>query len=198
MTPITGAPSATARSSSSASCASTSVSSPSRPRLGDQRPREVVVEVAQEQQRGVRAGLLRGAEVVGRREEALREERGVGRCARGREVVPGAVEALVDEHGDRRRARSGVRGGDRGGVGVRAQGAGRRRAALDLGDRAETRARRARRRSGPSGGHLAFENSTSCVERYAGSAVVDRRRRRGDARRRGRRRGRRRRARPRR
>ena len=64
-------------------------------RLGHQRADGLVVEVAEQEQHGVRAGLLRRAEIVGRREEPLREERDVARGAGRAEVVPRAAEALV-------------------------------------------------------------------------------------------------------
>ena len=125
------------RSSSSASCASTSVSSPRLAATSISRAVCAVVEVAQQEQHRVGARLLRRAQVLVGREEALGEERRRRRGAGGAEVVPGAAEALVDEHGDRSRAGAGVGGGDHGRVGIGTQVAGRGRAALDLGDRAE-------------------------------------------------------------
>ena len=62
----------------------------------------LVVQVSQEQQGRVRAcaaGLEQVAPVV---EEALGEERDIGRGPGGREIVEGAAEALVDEDGNRR------------------------------------------------------------------------------------------------
>ena len=51
-----------------------------------------------------------------------------------------AAEALVHEHRDGGRAARAEGGGEGSGVGVGPQVAGRRRAALDLGDRAQARA----------------------------------------------------------
>ena len=109
LTPMTGAPEDTARSSSSASCASTSVSRPSSPASCIRAAHRVVVEVAEQQQHGVGAGLLRRSQVLLGREEALREQRNAGARARGAKVVPVAAEALVDEHGDGRCAGRRVR-----------------------------------------------------------------------------------------
>src|SRR5581483_12199044 len=76
--------------------------------------------------------------VVLRREEALREERQGGRRARCAEVVDRPGEALVDEDGDRGCAAALIGGQDvldsRAGTDV----AQRRRAPLELGDRAES------------------------------------------------------------
>ena len=96
-----------------------------------------VVEVAEKEQDGVRARLLRRPQVLGRREEALCEQRQPRRRARGTQVVPVAAEALVDEHRDGGRSGALVGGGEPGGVGVGADVAERRRAALELGDRGE-------------------------------------------------------------
>ena len=136
---------AAARSSSAASCASTSVSRPSSSASAQQLRGLRVVEVAEQQQHGVGAGLLRRAQVLGRREEALGEQRQARGCARGAQVVPRAAEALVDEDRDRRGAGALVGGGELGRIGVRAEVAERGRAALDLGDRGRAPARRARR-----------------------------------------------------
>ena len=71
-------------------------------------------------------------------EEALGEERSLGRGAGRAQVVDGAAEARVHEHRDRGRAVSPERVGDRGRIGVGPQVARRGRAALHLGDRAES------------------------------------------------------------
>ena len=102
-----------------------------------QRADRVVVEVSEQEQDCVGAGLLRGPEVLLGREEALREQGHAGARARRAEVVPGAAEALVDEDGDRGCAGRCVVVRDPGGVGVGADVAERGRAALDLGDRSE-------------------------------------------------------------
>ena len=83
---------------------------------------------------------LRGAEVVGRREEALREERRVGRGAGGAEVVPRARRSARRRAPRSRPRRRRVGGGDARRVGVGAEVARRRRAALDLRDRRRGRA----------------------------------------------------------
>ena len=68
---------------------------------GHQTCRLLVVEVAQEQEDGVRAAPFQLGQLVRLAEEALREER-QRRCgARCPQVVDRAREALVDEHGDR-------------------------------------------------------------------------------------------------
>jgi hypothetical protein len=61
---------------------------PEAGRLLEQRPHQVVVEVAGAGERRVGACLLRRAQVVGRGEEALGEERRLRRGARGPQVVP--------------------------------------------------------------------------------------------------------------
>ena len=132
-----------------------------------------VVEIAQQQQRRVGARVPRGLEMLVGREEPLGEERGGRRGACRSQVVPRAAEALVDEHRDRRRSGGGVGGGDQGRVGVRAQVAGRRRAALDLGDRTEAGLRE--RVVEPS--HQpdsAFEKVIERIEAARGRARVDR------------------------
>ena len=102
--------------------------------------RRGVVEVAQQEQHGVGARLARRAQVLLRREEALREQRQPRGRARRAQVVPRAAEAVVDEHRDGRGARPLVRGCEPRGVGVRPDVAERRRPPLDLGDGAEPRA----------------------------------------------------------
>ena len=101
-----------------------------------QPPAGIVVEVAQEEQDRVGAGLGRRPRVLLGREEALGEQRhgrGPPRCPH---VVPAAAEALgVDEDRDRSGACLLVGRRDSRRIRVRAQVAGRRRAALDLGDR---------------------------------------------------------------
>ena len=101
--PMTGARSATARSSSSRVVG---LDERLEPEIGGGREESrhlVVVEIAQQQERRIRAGLACRAQVVGAREEALREQRQRGRGARRAQVVPRAAEALVDEDRDRSR-----------------------------------------------------------------------------------------------
>ena len=83
-----------------------------------ERRRGGVVEVAKQQEDGVRSGALRRAQVVRRGEEALCEKRRVRRRARCAKVVPRPGEALVHEHGDRGGAGCGVRGRDPGRIRV--------------------------------------------------------------------------------
>ena len=97
--------------------------------LGHQRDRRVVVEVAQQEQRRVRAGLLRRPQVVRRGEEALGEERHVARGACRTEIVPRAGEALVDEDRDGGRAGPAIRRRDARRVRVRVVGRRRRASA---------------------------------------------------------------------
>ena len=105
--------------------------------VGHQRRGRRVVEVAEDEERGVGAGFAHLAQMLGRREEALREERDVGHGPGGAEVVERAGEALVDEHRDRARAGARVRRDDVLDARVRTDVAHRRRAPLELGDRAE-------------------------------------------------------------
>ncbi len=67
-------------------------------REGHERRGARVVQVAEDQQRGVGACLARGAQVVRRREEALGEQRQLRGGAGGAQVVPAAGEELVDKH----------------------------------------------------------------------------------------------------
>ena len=97
----------------------------------------VVAQVAEEEQDRVRARLPGDAQMLVGREKSFRQERDARRGAGGAEVVPVAAEALVDEHGDGRGTGLCVCGRDRSGIGVRADITEGRRAALDLGDRAE-------------------------------------------------------------
>ena len=97
----------------------------------------------------------------------------VGRRAGGAEVVPRAAEALVDEHRDRSRARRGVGGRDHGRVGVGPQVAGRRRAALDLRDRAEAGLRERVVEASHQPGSSALKRDER-VEAARGGAGVDR------------------------
>ena len=106
-------------------------------RQAEQHPHLSVVEVAEQQQHGVGARLLRGAQVLLGREEALGEQGDAGRRAGGPQIVPVAAEELVHEHRDGGCAGAGVRGRELSGIGVRADVAERGRAPLDLGDRAE-------------------------------------------------------------
>src|SRR5215475_6083369 len=71
------------------------------------------------------------------REKPFRKQRDVASGSRGSEIRYRAREALVDEDGDRRGSRAGERARQEGRIGVGTQLAGRRRAALHLGDRAE-------------------------------------------------------------
>ena len=68
------------------------------PRTGLQAAPRLVVEVAKQQEDGVRAGCAKLDELVLGREEALREQRQAGRGPRSSEIVDAAAEALVDEH----------------------------------------------------------------------------------------------------
>ena len=107
--PIARAPSVIARSSSTASWASTSVSRPSCVGRSEQ-----LAETRRRRGRGAAGGRRPRrppSPCAGPRrwEEALREQRHVRRGARGAQVVPRPAEALVDEHRDsapRPRARS--------------------------------------------------------------------------------------------
>jgi hypothetical protein len=105
----------------------------------DQRGGGGVVEVAQDQQRGVGARVTRGAQVLRRREEALGEQRQVRHGAGGAQVVPAAGKALVDEHrhGGGAAARVRLRVPRR--IGARVDVAGGGRAALELRDRGQAR-----------------------------------------------------------
>ena len=111
---------------------------PELSRVGVQRGRTLVVEVAQEQEHGVRAGELRLEQLQLLGEEALREQRHVRRGPRRLHVRERAAEALVDEDRDCGRARALERNGELDRVGARAQVSGGRRAPLHLGDRTET------------------------------------------------------------
>ena len=144
------------------------------PELGggvEQPPRRRVVEVAQQQQRRVGARVARGAQVLLGREEPLREQRQRRRRARRTQVVPRAAEALVDEDRDRGRAGALVRGGERCRIGVGTQVAGRRRAALHLGDRGQPGPAQRVREASHHGDSR--ENATSSSRRAAARAAVD-------------------------
>ena len=186
--PITGASSRTARSSSSASCASTSVSRPSSAACASSADARGVVEIAKEEQGGVRACVARGTQVVVCREEPLGEQRHGRGGARRPQVVPRSPEALVDEDGDRRCSGTLVGRGERCRVGVRAQVTGRRRAALDLRDRPQ--AWRAERGLEPSHQAPPREKRDELVEPLERPAAVECRPARARAPRRGRRRAR--------
>ena len=99
-----------------------------------------VVEIAEQEQDGVGARLLRRPQVLLGREEALREERHGRARPRSAQVVPAAAEALVDEDGDRSGAGRRVLAREPRWVGVRPDVAERGRAPLDLRDRSEARA----------------------------------------------------------
>ena len=96
-----------------------------------------VVEVAEDEERRVGARLPQLAQVLLGREEALGEQRQADGRARRTQVVERAGERVVHEHRDGARSSALVRGHDvldpRSGADV----AGRRRAPLELGDRAE-------------------------------------------------------------
>ena len=66
----------------------------------EQPPSRCVVEVTQDQQHCIRTCFERGAQVVLRREEALREQRDARGRSRGAQIVPRACEAFVDEDRD--------------------------------------------------------------------------------------------------
>ncbi len=104
-------------------------------RLAQQPRGLLVVEVAEDEQRRVGAGVAHGREVVARGEEAFREQRRLRRRACGAQVVERAREPLVDEHGDRRCAVRRVRGDELLDARVGSDVAHRRRAPLELGDR---------------------------------------------------------------
>ena len=120
-----------------------------------------VVEVAEDEERGVGARLPYVAEVLLGREEALGEQRQADTRARRTQVVERAGERVVDEHRDGARSSGLVRGHDvlhpRAGTDV----AGRGRAAFELGDRAEARGRECVRELHER------ENSTSSSSRAA-------------------------------
>ena len=105
---------------------------------GEHQARLLVAQVAEQEQRCVGpgdAGLEEVALVV---EEALGEQRNRRCRPRGGEIVETASEALVHQDRDGRRPALLERRRERGGVGIGPQVAGRRRAPLDLRDRAET------------------------------------------------------------
>jgi hypothetical protein len=87
--------------------------------VGHQRGGALVVDVAQQDQGGVRSGDLRLQQLELLGEEALRQQRHRRRAAGGLQVVDRTAEAIVDEDRDRRCA--GVRelGGEACGIGVR-------------------------------------------------------------------------------
>jgi hypothetical protein len=98
-----------------------------------------VVQFTEQKQCGVgpiRAGLVEGRSI---KEEPLREEREVGCGTGGPEVFPGSGEAPVDQ--DRDGCGAGLLEGpsERSRLRVRTEVAGRRRAPLHLGDRAQAR-----------------------------------------------------------
>ena len=74
--------------------------------------RRRVVEVAQDEEHGVRARFAQLAQVLLGREEALAEQRHVRHRACCAQIVERAGEALVDEDRDRRRACARVGGDD--------------------------------------------------------------------------------------
>ena len=102
---------------------------------GLQTARGLVVEVAKQQEDGVRAGCAELDELVLRREEPLGEQRQAGGGSCSSEVVDAAAEALVDEHRHGRGAFPLEGRRQAGGIGVGPEVTGRRRSALDLGDR---------------------------------------------------------------
>jgi hypothetical protein len=65
-----------------------------------------VVEIAKQEQNGVRAEQLQLGDLVRVAEEAFGEERQRRPRPRGRQVLGRTAEALVDQHRDRRCARS--------------------------------------------------------------------------------------------
>ena len=100
----------------------------------------------------------------------------VGRRARGAQVVQRAAEALVDEHRHRRCAGACELRGELRRVGVGPQVAGRRRAPLDLGDRAEAAGRRRECVARPRRliGHVRSGEGDQRVEPFGGGARVER------------------------
>src|SRR5581483_4548811 len=132
-----------------------------RLRVAHQRRARLVVEVAEDQQCRVGAGLAQLAEVILGGEEALREERDVGQRARGPQIAERAAEPLVDEHGDRARVIRRVRRDDLLDPRIGPDVAHRRRPSLELRDRAQ-----ARPREGVGEPHER-ENSTSSSSRAA-------------------------------
>ena len=162
--PITGASSATARASSAASCASTSVSRPSC--CGDA---QQVAARARRRGRAAAAAPRRrrprapSAGAPAWRRSLSRAAATIVAAARRAQVVPGAAEPLVDEHRHRARAGLFVCAGDGCDVAAGAQVAGRRRASLELGDRAERAAASASANLTPG----PLENATSCSSRSA-------------------------------
>ena len=140
---------------------------PELARVREQGGRALVVDVAQDHERGVRARdlELQQLELLG--EEALGEQRRSRRRPRGLEIVDRAAEALVDEDRDRSRAGVGELSREPGGIGVRPQVSGRGRAALDLGDRAETRGREGVAEPAAHVATVSREKATSCSRRSA-------------------------------
>ena len=124
-----------------------------------------VVEVAQDEKDSVGACLAQLAQLLLRREEALAEQRQRrSRRARraGRRSCPPKRSSTSTEIAAA--PACAYCGGELAGSASGAQVAGRRRAALDLGDRAQARAARARPRTSCG---AAFENATSSSSRAA-------------------------------
>ena len=128
--------------------------------LGEQRPCTRVVDVAEQDQRGVGARRLQLGEVGLLGEEALAQQRELRRCARGAEVVERAAEAVVDEHREGGCAVVGELRREQRRVGVAAELACRRRTSLDLGDRSEPGCRKGV--AEPHAATTSREKATSC------------------------------------
>ena len=146
--PITGASSATARCELVRVVRLDERVEAERLCLAKQRGGGGVVEVAQDQQRGVGAAVAhsrRGRPGAEKKPFASSGSDVAARAARRSSSEP--PKRCVDEHRHRAGAGSVVALGHRGDVAVRPQVARRRRAALELGDRAEAGWRRARPRT---------------------------------------------------
>ncbi len=133
-----------------------------------------VVEIAEEQERGVGPCVARCLEVFAGGEEALGEERDAARGAGSPQVVPRSSEATVDEDRDSCGSRGLVSGRQLRRIGVRPEVTGRGRAPFDLGDPAEARLGESVREPAHQAGTSSCVNAMSSSSRVAACARVDR------------------------
>ena len=134
---------------------------------GEEESRLTVVQVTQEQERRVGARFLGLDQVVTVPEEPLGEKWDGARGPCRPQVVPRSAEALVDQDRDRCRPGRLVGEGEKPGIGVRAQVAGRRGAPLDLGNRSEARGRERIPEPSHQATASALEKATSSSSRAA-------------------------------
>ena len=133
--PISGVSSTSARSSSAASCTSTSTAMPSARARASNVGELRIVQRRDDQQDGVGAHRARLRDLVIVDDEILAQRRQAAGAARRRQVFGRALEILaVGQHGQARGAGTVVALGDADGIEFRPQHAAARARLLDLGD----------------------------------------------------------------